>query len=122
MKQVWMKGLPKLKELLYKLDKLMQIYVPNVYNSLLKNQIPSEIFNVQWFLTIFSFDFDPNTLIKVWDIFLVRRWKFVFQLSISILRHISKKVKNLNCIEFAEYLKSGIAKNKIPKVEFFHYH
>ena len=108
--------MPKLKELLYKLERLMQMYLPDVYTILQAKEMPCELFSIQWFLTLFSLDFDPDTIIRVWDIFLMRKWKFLFQLSISILKHMAKKIEELNYENLIIYLKSAIAKNLLPKV------
>ena len=94
----------------------MQIYVPDVYAALLAKEVPCEVFSIQWYLTIFSHDFEPTMLAKIWDLFLLLKWKFVFQLSISILKHMSRNVEELEYDELVVYLKSALVKGSIPKV------
>jgi hypothetical protein len=108
--------MPLLKQLLYQLERLIQIYVPDVYASLQAKEIPCEVFSIQWYLTLFSCDFEPITLAKVWDIFLLEGWKFMFKLSISILKNMSCTIEGLKHDELVSYLKSALEKNQPLKV------
>jgi len=108
--------MPLLKQLLYQLERLMQIYVPDVYVSLQAKEIPCEVFSIQWYLPLFSCDFELVTLAKVWDIFLLEGWGFIFKLSISILKNMSCKIEGLKHDELVFYLKSALEKDQILKV------
>jgi len=110
--------MPLLKLLLYQLERLMQIFVPEVYSELLAKEVPYELFSIQWYLSIFSCDFDSTNLIKLWDLFLLLRWKFIFQLSIVILKRMRDKVEELKYDKLVVYLKSALSQNQIPKVFF----
>ena len=111
--------MPKLKQLLYQLERLMQIYVPDVYSALLSKEVPYEAFGIQWYLTLFSHDFDPSTLAVIWDLFLLLKWKFLFQLSISILQSMAPQIEKLEYDELVAYLRTAIIKNLIPTVSSF---
>ena len=108
--------MPKLKLLLYQLERLMQIYVPDAYSALLAKEVPCEVFSIQWYVTLFSHDFELSLLVVIWDLFLLHRWKFMFQLSISILRLMSNKIEELEYDELVGYLKAALVRNLISKV------
>ena len=109
--------MPKLKLLLYQLERLMQIYVPDVYAALLAKEVPCEVFSIQWYITLFSHEFEPISLGTIWDLFLIQRWKFMFQLSIAILKQMAPKVEALEYDELVVYMKTALAKNLLPKVD-----
>lgn len=108
--------MPRLKLLLYQLERLMQIFVPDVYSTLLAKEVPYEVFGIQWYLTLFSHDFDPHTLAIVWDLFLLLQWKFLFQLSISILQTMAGQIERLEYDELVTYLRTAILKNQVSTV------
>lgn len=108
--------MPLLKQLLYQMEKLMQRFVPEVCSELQEKEVPYEVFSIQWYLSIFSCDFDSANLIKLWDLFLMLRWKFLLQLSIAILRRMCVKVKELAYDKLVVYLKSALSRNQIPRV------
>lgn len=108
--------MPLLKQLLHQLERLIQIFVPEVYSELLTKDVPCLLFSAQWYLSLFSCDFDSTNLVMLWDLFLLLRWKFVFQLSIIILKRMRKKVEELKHDKLAIYLKSALSQNQIPRV------
>ena len=40
---------------------------------------------VQWFITIFSYNFPFEIVVRVWDCFLVEGWKVVFRCGLAML-------------------------------------
>lgn len=110
--------MPRLKRLLYQLERLMQIYVPDAYSCLLAKEVPYEVFGIQWYLTLFSHDFDPETLAQIWNLFLLLKWKFLFQLSIAILRHMAGKIEELEYDELVVYLRTAIVRGDVSAVSF----
>ncbi len=107
--------MPQLKLRMYQLERLMQIYVPDVYATLLSKEVPCEVFSIQWYVTLFSHDFEPSLLSVVWDLFLLRKWRFLFQLSLSILRQLAPKVEELEYDELVVYLRTAVEKGLIDK-------
>ena len=108
--------MPRLKLLLYQLERIMQIYIPDTYSLFVSKEIPFEVFSIQWYLTLFSHDFDPITLSKIWDLFLLFKWKFLFQLSVVILKKMTKKIEELEYGKLVLFLRTAIIKNLIPTV------
>jgi len=110
--------MPRLKRLLYQLERLMQIFVPDVYAALLAKEIPCEVFSIQWYLTLFSHDFETTALARIWDLFLILKWKYVFQLSLSILKQMSSKIEELEYDQLIVYIKTALVNGLISKVFF----
>ena len=120
--ELWCFGMPRLKLRLYQLERFMQMYIPEIYSILIEKKIPFELFSVQWYVTLFSHDFTIEILAKVWDLFLFSGWKYIFQLSLSILKYMEKGIETLNYDELLIYLKSAIVKKLIPEVIIIFYY
>ena len=108
--------MPRLKIALYQLDKLIQKHLPDIYINLKKKEISCDLFAVQWFLTLFSYDFEPPYLNIVWDIFLIRGWKFIFQLSLAIIKQFSEIIARLDCEQIVFCIKNSIKDNKLMQM------
>jgi len=80
--------MPRLKLSLHQLDKLIQIYLPSLHKIFQKKEITAELFAVQWFITLFAYDVPFHSLKVIWDLFFLKGWKFIFQLSLAILSRL----------------------------------
>ena len=101
-------GMPKMRLSLYQLERLLQRRQPELWTTLQTKEIGSEIYCVQWFVTLFSFDIDSPALYTVWDIFLLRGWKFLFQLSLAILQLLSTTILTLDSESLIGRLKAAL--------------
>ena len=108
-----------MKFLLYQLEQLMKIYVPEVYIILASKEVPFEAFSIQWYLSLFSCDFDLNNLSKLWDLFFIFGWKFLHQVSLVTLKHMRESIKKLSHGKLMAYVRSALAKNLVSKVKLF---
>lgn len=108
--------MPLMKQILYQFERLMQIFLPEIYSILLSKEIPYQMFSIQWYLSLFSYDFDFENLKKLWDLFLNFRWKFIFQLSIVILKQMRPKIEELDFGELASYVRTALSENLISEV------
>lgn len=89
-------NMPKLKLALYQLERLIQVHLPHIHKLLQRNAIPCELFAVRWLVTLFGCDLTPPYLYIVWDVFLLRGWKFLFQFALSVLDQLGRKMVLLN--------------------------
>lgn len=53
---------------------------------------------------------------KIWDLFLLQGWKFAFQLSLVILKNVTKKIEAMRHDELVAYLRSALGKSVELKV------
>jgi len=109
-------NMPKLKIALYQLEKLIELNIPEIYKAMQSKDVCLELFAVQWFVTLFSYDFEPPHLYMIWDLFLIKGWKFIFQLAIAILQHMKKQFIQLDYENLVAYLKSAIRDNHLDNL------
>jgi len=108
--------MPKLKIALYQLERLMQIYIPDIYGDLLSKEISCEFYGIQWFITLFSTDFEEPYLHIVWDMFIVCGWKVIFRLALSILRLLQREIAEFDYEKLICLLKNDIRDNKLLQI------
>jgi hypothetical protein len=41
---------------------------------------------VQWFITVFSYNFPPETVVRIWDVYLSEGWKVVYRIALALLQ------------------------------------
>ena len=81
-----------LKLSLFQLDHLIEENEPRIASIFYSKGISSELFSIQWFVTIFSYDVNLSDLEIIWELFLLKGWKFILQLSLAIIFDIPKIV------------------------------
>eukprot|EP00943_MAST-04B_sp_MAST-4B-sp1_P004690 g4690.t1 len=86
MEGLYREGLPKLQLYHIVLEKLMRLYLPNIASHLFDNlsMLPS-MFASKWLLTIFTYSFPLDVVVRVWDIFMSEGWTIVFKVSLALV-------------------------------------
>ena len=72
----------------FQLNFLIKTHMKELFYHFKKYQINPDIFFSKWILTIFSSYLPFNTLAKVWDIFLIDKWKTIFKFSLAFLQEL----------------------------------
>lgn len=100
--EVWKPGLPRLKLLLYQLEELLKLKLPTLAQHFQDIDLPLEVLVAPWILTLFTqlvsciqTQIPANVLVRIWDLFVVRGWKAVLAVSLSIL-HLSEGSAHLD--------------------------
>jgi hypothetical protein len=111
-------GVPKLRCMLYQLDQLIEIRLPNVHKVFKLEGVSSGYFSSPWFLTIFSSNLQNRikTLHEIWDYFFIKGWKVVFKASIAILKILEPKIVRSS---FDEIMSLITGSNLISEEEIF---
>eukprot|EP00804_Cyclotella_cryptica_P029325 CCRYP_018034-RC/>CCRYP_018034-RC protein AED:0.08 eAED:0.08 QI:753/0.75/0.6/1/0.5/0.2/5/0/609 len=74
-------------EVLYIADKLVQVFLPELYAHLEKQTVHTSMFSTQWLMTIYTSTFPFDLVTRVWDLFLSEGWKIVYKTFIALLMH-----------------------------------
>ena len=99
-------GVPKLRCMLYQLDQLIEIRLPNVHKVFKLEGVSSGYFSSPWFLTIFSSSLQNRikTLLEIWDYFFIKGWKVVFKAAIAILKILESKIVRSSFDEIMSFI------------------
>ena len=110
---LFLKNMPDYSIRVYQLNYYIKQYFPKLYNHFNKNQINPDIIFSKWILTIFANYLPFNKLYKIWDLFIIDKWKAIFRISMILLGLMYDKIINLELNEFCQYFKSEEIKQKI---------
>ncbi len=80
----------------FQLNHLVKNAMPDLFYHFKKQQINPDIFFSKWILTIFSSYLPFDTLAKVWDIFLIDKWKAIFKFSLVFLNELHPYLINMD--------------------------
>ncbi|KAL3784709.1 hypothetical protein HJC23_007718 [Cyclotella cryptica] len=94
-------------EVLYIADKLVQVFLPELYAHLEKQTVHTSMFSTQWLMTIYTSTFPFDLVTRVWDLFLSEGWKIVYKTFIALLVHAREDgdLINKNMEEILSYLR-----------------
>lgn len=98
-------GLPLLTTLLYKLDRLIQIYMPNLFLHFESLGVQTVMYASEWFSTIFAYSFEFSMAARIWDVFFVEGVNYLLNLALAILKIAEPHILKLNFEETILYLK-----------------
>ena len=69
---------------LYQLDRLIEEYLPDLWDHLVNNCIESHMYASQWFLTLFTAKFPLFLVFHILDVFLYQGMDTIFQVRFYI--------------------------------------
>ena len=113
--------LKRLNKYFYVFDRLINIYLPEVYLHLKNKQVSVTFYISPWFITLFMSAFhhisdikNPKILIWIFDLFILYGWKGIIRIGLCLMKHFENKILSLN----GEMLLSFLI-NDILKLDFF---
>jgi Rab-GTPase-TBC domain len=85
-------------------DEYFKLKLPQLFNHMMSEQISSEMFLIDWNLTLFSKALSLESAARVWDCFLLDGETFVVKASLGILRCLSSKIRSKSLEEILPLL------------------
>jgi len=85
MRGLWRKGVPALKLRLFQFDCLVQSILPVLHAHFNKLNLKPEQYCSQWFVTLFASTHRLQLLRRIWDLFLLEGWSFLFKVAMASL-------------------------------------
>lgn len=103
--EMYRPGLPLLTTLLYKLERLIQIYMPNLFLHFQALGVQPVMYASEWFSTVFAYSFEFNMAARIWDVFLIEGVDYLMNLALAILKIAEIHLLKLNFEQTILYLK-----------------
>eukprot|EP01066_Platyproteum_vivax_P011318 Platyproteum_vivax@DN5133_c0_g1_i1.p1 len=86
MKGLFEPNLPLLDKCFFQFTVLLQSMMPNLANHLEMECVDPTMYLSQWFITLFTYSFSFEAVVRVWDIFLVEGFKTLFKVSLAVMK------------------------------------
>lgn len=98
-------GLPLLTNFLYKIDRLLQVFSPDLFLHLKSLGIKPVMYASEWFSTLFAYNFDFELTSRIWDVFFLEGLDYLLKIAMAILKISEEHVLKLNFEKTLIYLK-----------------
>ena len=109
--------LAKLKRFFYVFERMISIFIPELYNFLISNNIKINYFISSWFITLFTNAYqyikvkdNPKIILKIFDFFFLNNWNSIIVTSISLLKVYEPKIMLFSSEEILRFLINDIIK------------
>ena len=77
---------PKLKGTFYVFLNLLKKYMPKVYTLFKKEGLVPSMYATEWFVCVFSRNLQFNSLVRVFDVFLLEGYKIVYRIALAFIK------------------------------------
>ena len=107
-----------MKKYFYVFERLICIYLPELYTTFKRNNINANFFISPWFITLFTHSYNGNNtkiLMRIFDLFILDGWLAIIRIGLILLKYYQN---DLFCMEFEELLHFLINELK-EKYDFF---
>eukprot|EP01090_Pellita_catalonica_P022028 TRINITY_DN8417_c0_g1_i1.p1 TRINITY_DN8417_c0_g1~~TRINITY_DN8417_c0_g1_i1.p1 ORF type:complete len:681 (+),score=134.76 TRINITY_DN8417_c0_g1_i1:57-2099(+) len=92
MTDLYKPGFPKLFECFFVLEKLMKLYLPELYAHLETEQIMTSMYATKWFIHAFVDCLPFPTVLRVWDIYLWEGPDALYRVALAILKIVEGEI------------------------------
>lgn len=86
--------MPGLETCFYTLLTLQKKYMPKLYARMIEVGFIPQMYASQWFLTLYAVYFEIDTVVRIWDIYLIEGRKTIFRVGLAIFKLLEKKLMN----------------------------
>jgi len=112
--ELYKPGMPGSQLLLCQYEKLLKRFVPDVAEHLEREMIVPSMYATQWFITVFTYNFPFDVVVRVWDIFLTEGWPIVHKVAVAIMKKNKKEILSRKFEHILEYFR-GIPPSLNPQ-------
>lgn len=92
MEGFYLTDFPDLNKTFYTLLTLLKKFVPRVYTTLFKAGVMPSMYASEWFITLFSKELQFNTLVRIFDVFLLEGFKVMYRFALAFLKINEAKI------------------------------
>ena len=124
--ELFKNNLELLKKFYFILERLISIFIPELYSFFQNNNIKISYFITSWFVTLFTnisqinnLNYEFKILVKILDFFFFYGWKSIFVTIIVLIKNYEDKIMSLKSGELLTFLNSDINKGTFFENENF---
>ena len=117
--KLFLNDFSKLKKYFYFFERLLNIYLPEVYLYFINYNINVSFFISSWFITIFTNSYtkknygkEPKILMKIWDLLLIKGIKSFLIIGLSMIKYFENKLLSLGFEKLLRFLITDILESE----------
>ncbi|KAJ3204150.1 GTPase-activating protein [Dinochytrium kinnereticum] len=93
---------------LFQFDKLLEEMLPNISKHLQSQDIKSNMYASQWFMTMFAYRFPLDMVFRIMDIIFAEGFEAMFRFALALLKRNTDVLLSLEFEQLLEFLKVGL--------------
>ena len=90
---------PGLRKKLYIFIKLLEKFVPKIYNKLKEKEVVPTMYASQWFFTLFTNTFPFEIIVRIFDCFFLEGEKIIYRIALAIFKIRENKLLKTKSFE-----------------------
>ena len=55
-----------------------------------------QLYATQWFITLFSYNFPFEVVLRIWDVFMFEGPKIIFRVALALINHLAPAIQKLD--------------------------
>ncbi|KAF8822960.1 TBC domain-containing protein [Cardiosporidium cionae] len=87
-------GLPLLGRFLYQFERMFKSHMPRLYDHLKRENVETSMYASQWFMTLFSYSFPLDIVVRIFDVFFNEGIKMIFRVALAVLKLLQETLFN----------------------------
>jgi hypothetical protein len=100
-------GVPDLPLREHQMQHFMKTYLPSLHQHCRSAEISSQLFLSKWIMTVYASYLPLNTLLHVWDCFIVQGWQAVFKVGIAILKELTPELMEADLDKVSAFFRAS---------------
>ncbi len=100
----------------FSFEKILEIFLPNVFNFLKIHQIQANCYSSTWFITLFTYDFinlNKNKItLFIIENFILEGWKAILNAGFTLINYCKKEIFNVKKENLDEFFNKDLIKLK----------
>lgn len=106
LKGFYKKDFPLLQLYFYQFEIIFQEQLPDLYNHFQEMGIPNLLWLQKWFQSLFLYSFPLGLCIRIWDNIIVHGTRYIFKVTVAILKLIEEDLLRLDMQGINDYFRS----------------
>ena len=99
LENLYLPGFPDLNKKLYVFLKLQKKLIPKIYNTFRKYEVSPFTYSSEWFLCLFSRSLRFNSLVRVYDVFILEGYKVIYRFALAFLKSKEQNILESNGLD-----------------------
>lgn len=108
LRDFYLSGMPGLMLMLYQFDRLLEENSPRLANHLTREGIRSTMYTTQWFLTMFTYKFPYEFVLRIYDIIMFEGLESLLKFAVNIMIKNEDKILELKFDKLLSFLKDEL--------------
>lgn len=100
--------MPGLHLRMYQFDRLLEDYVPDLYQHLQNESVKSSMYAIQWFLTLFAYKFPLAMVLRIFDVVIAEGLESILKFGLNLMIKNHDHLLTLKFEELLDFLKEKV--------------